>query len=127
MFIYEYSPSDLCLAIIWIDESRPRAWFSRKGFTHARKCLLLLWLSMGSFLVLGYKSNLRSSLTMMNYEDKLETFHDLAQSGIPVAFGKGTILDKLFSTDPRPTMQRIYKNAITVPYTGGHDNWLGDK
>ena len=119
--------SDLCLAIL-IDESRPHAWFSRNGFTHARKGLLLLWLFMGNFLLMGYKSNLRSSLITINYEDKFETLNDLVQSGIPLAIGKGTVLDRILSTDPRPTVKRMYKNAIRFPYAGGNPpRWITDK
>ena len=122
------SPSDFCLAIPWIEESRPHAWFSRSGFTHARRGLLLLWLIMGSFLLMGYKSNLRSSLTMINYEEKFETFHDLVQSGIPLVFPKGTVLERLLSTDPRPIVHEMYKNAISFRYAGGRaPSWISDK
>ena len=114
------SLSDFCLAILWIDESVPHAWFSRKGFTNARKGLLLLWLFAGSFILMGYKSTLRSSLITINYEDKIETIFDLVQSGIPLAVARGTVLDKILSTDPRPTVQRMTKNLISYPYTGGH-------
>ena len=119
--------SDLCLAIL-IDESRPHAWFSRNGFTNARKGLLLLWLVMGNFVLMGYKSNLRSSLITINYEDRFETIHDLVQSEIPVMFPTGTILDKTLSTDPRPAVKRMYKNAISFPYGGGqYPTWINDK
>ena len=123
-----YFLPDFCLAILWIDESVPEGWFSRKGFSHARKGLLLLWLFMGSFVLMGYKSTLRSSLITINYEDKFETFYDLVQSGIPLVFAKGTILDRILATDPRPTVQRMYKNAIGYPYTGNHaPRWIHDK
>ena len=83
---------------------------------------------MGSFLIMGYKSNLRASLIMINYEDKIDTIHDLAQSGIPLAFPKNTILHKILSTDPRPTVQRMFKNAIDYHYEGGYaPRWIDDK
>ena len=119
--------SDFCLAILWIDESRPHAWFCRRGFTHARKGLLLLWLFAGSFLFMGYKSTLRSSLITIIYEDKFVTMIDLVQSGIPVAFGKGTILDKILSSDPRPIVQKMYKNGISYPFAGTTPLWMRDK
>ena len=112
--------SDFCLAMLWIDESRPRAWFSRRGFTHARKGLLLLWLFGGNFLLMGYKSTLRSSLITIKYEDKIVTINDLVQSGIPVAFPEGTIFDNILSTDPRPIVQRMYKNIIIYSFAQGH-------
>ena len=122
------SLSDFCLAILWIEESRPSAWFSRRGFTRARKSLLLLCLFAGSFLLMGYKSNLRASLTTINYEQKFEMIHDLVQSGIPLAFAKGTITDRILSTDPRPTVQRMYKNVIGYPYAGSSaPKWILDK
>ena len=121
------SLSDFCLVILWKEESRPSAWFSRSGFTHARKFLLLLWLFMGSFLLLGYKSNLRSSLIMINYEDKIETNYDLVQSGIPLIVAKGTVIENILSTDPRPTVQRMYKNTIAFRYKGKYPRWLLDK
>ena len=122
------SLSDFCLAILWIDESRPRAWFFRSGFTHARKGLLLLWLFGGNFLLMGYKSTLRSSLITINYDNKIETFDDLVQSGLPLVYPRVTILDRIFSTDPRTTVQRMYKNVISVPYAGGRvPRWILDK
>ena len=123
------SLSDFCLAIFWIEESRPHSWFSRSGFTHARKFALLLWLLMGSFLLMGYKSNLRSSLITINYEPKYETIDKFVESGIPMAVAKGTVLDKLLSTDPRPAVQRMYKNSIiSFPYAGGRaPRWVYDK
>ena len=126
MLIYD-SPSDFCLSILWIDESVPHAWFSRRGFV-ARKSLLLLWLFVGSFLLMGYKAILHSSLITINYEDKFETLDELVQAGIPVTFPKDTILDNILSTDPRPTVQRMYKNSISVPYAGGRSpRWIRDK
>ena len=117
---------DFCLAILWIDESRPHAWFSRSGFTHARKCVLLLWLFMGSFLSMGYKSNLRASLIAINYNEKFETFHDLVQSEIPVSFPNNQMFHDMLSTDPRPTVQEIYKNAIFYPFDGVSPKWSKD-
>ena len=59
---------------------------------------------------------------------KFETFHDLVQSGIPLAVPKGTIIDKMLSTDPRPTVQRMYRNSIGFLYAGGnYPRWIGDK
>ena len=125
----QFSISDFCLAITWIEESYPYAWYSRRGFIHARKLVLLLWLFGGRFIIMEYKSNLRASLIMINYADRFETFHDLVQSGIPLAIPKYTaILDRILSSDPRPTVQRMYKNAITYPYEGGFAPlWINDK
>ena len=123
-----HSLSDFCLAILWIEESRPNAWFSRRRFSHARKGLLLLWVFAGSFLLMGYKSNLRSSLITLNYGDKFDTIYDLDQSRIPLVVAEGTILNRLLSIDPRPTVRRMYKNAISYPYAGGQaPTWIFDK
>ena len=83
---------------------------------------------MGNFLLMGYKSNLRSSLIMINYEPKFETIDNVVESQIPVMFPTGTIIDRIFSTDPRDTVKSMYKNAISFPYTGGHyPIWINDK
>ena len=127
----QFSISDFCLAMIWIGlyQSSPDAWYSRRGFNHARKSVLLLWLFGGGFVIMDYKTNLRSSLITINYEDKFETFHDLVQSGISLAIPKYTaIVDRILSSDPRPSVQTMYKNAITYPYTGGFaPRWVNDK
>ena len=68
---------------------------------------------------MGYKSTLRSSLITINYEDKFETLNDLVQSGIPLAIGKRTIVGKIASNDPRPTVQSLHKTAIGFPFVGG--------
>ena len=101
-----------------MDESRPRAWFSRRGFTHTRKGLILLWLGAGFFLLAGYKLNLRASLITIDYEKKLETLDDMAQSGILMQLIKNDIL---FAPDTRPAVQKLFKNALRLDYewTGG--------
>ena len=68
---------------------------------------------------MGYKSTLRSSLIALNYEEKFETLYDLAQSGIPLVVAKGTFIQRILSTDPRPTVKRLNKNAYFFRYEGG--------
>ena len=73
--------SDFCLAIFLIDESVPSSWFQREGFSHSRKLLLIFWLVMGNFILMGYKGTLLSNLVKIRYEDTLETRADLIRSG----------------------------------------------
>ena len=77
---------------------------------------------------MGYKSNLRSSLILINYENKFETLNDLFKSGIPLALSKGTMLYHLASTDPRPAVKGMFKNAYVYDYSGSHPpSWIYDK
>ena len=82
---------------------------------------------MGNFLLMGYKSNLRSSLISINYEDKLETLDDVANSVLPLMIADSTFIKFFVSTDPRPAVQRIYRNAELFPYNGSSPKWVPDK
>ena len=105
----------------------PDQWFNRAGFTHSRKFLLLLWIFIGNFLLMGYKSNLRSSLIAINYEDKLKTLDDVAKSGLPLMIPNMGTNKSLLASDPRLVAQDIYKNAEMYPWNGSTPAWVPQK
>ena len=126
-FLRYYISLDVCLTNFLFDESKPAQWFNRPGFTHSRKLLVLVWLFMGNFLLMGYKSNLRSSLIAINYEDKLKTLDDVAESGLPLMIANSTIFNSLLASDPRPVVRHLYKNAEIFPWNGNTPTWVRDK
>ena len=117
----------LALTTFLFDESVPYQWFNRTGFIHSRKFLLLLWLFMGNFLLMGYKSNLRSSLIAINYKDKLTTLDDVAKSGIPLMIANSTINKALLASDPRLVVQHLYKNGEIYAWNGSTPTWVRNK
>ena len=74
--------SDLSLAFIFVDEPVPPAWFLRDGFTHSRKLVLIFWLVMGNFILMGYSSTLLSNLVRIEYENTIESYDDVEKSGL---------------------------------------------
>ena len=82
---------------------------------------------MGNFLLMGYKSNLRSSLIAINYEDKLKTLDDVAKSGLPLMIPNMGTNKSLLASDPRLVAQDIYKNAEMYPWNGSTPAWVPQK
>ena len=90
-----------------IDESVPHEWFHRAGFKRARKLLLILWLVLGNFLLMGYSGTLLTSLVKIRYEDAIDTLYDLEKSGLPFLLPGGIGLENDLGKIQISVMERI--------------------
>ena len=75
---------------------------------------------MGNLLTLGYKTTLLSSLIPIDYEDSIDNFFDLDQSGLPLLMVKGTNVVEYIRRAPGEMMARIIKRRIFFTYEGGY-------
>ena len=123
-FVTCYFLADLCIAISFIEESVPHAWFNRRGFVASRKLLILQWLMFGSILLLGYKSTLLATLIPINYEKPINTVDDLANSNMPLLIAKKTAPHWLLATDPRDAVKRIFRKSVLYPFNGTVPPWV---
>ena len=78
--------SDFTVAFIFIEETVPYGLFQREGFLHSRKLLLIFWLVMGNFILVGYKGTLLSNLVKIEYESTINSYDDLDKSGLKYLF-----------------------------------------
>ena len=67
---------------------------------------------------MAYKSNLLSSLVTIRYEGTIDTWNDLVDSDVGVLLPNNTPVHKMFASDPRPIMKKIYNKSHVYPYQG---------
>ena len=73
---------------------------------------------LGNVITMAYKSNLLSSLTAIRYEETIDTLNDLLDSDLGVLLPNNTAVHKMFASDPRSIMKKIYKKSHIYPYRG---------
>ena len=110
----------MLLLTVMFDSGIKVKWIQRQGFA-VRRVMILKWMVLGSFLTMGYKSALLSTLVPIRYESSIDTIEDLAKSGLPLLIPGATTVSKLIANDPRQSMKEIYNRSILYPYSGGLD------
>ena len=100
---------DFCIALIW-RRKVPHGWYHRDGFTHSRKLLLLFWLVMGNFILLGYKGTLLSNLIRVRYEPPIESYDDVLKSGLKFLLGEFPGSEEWI--DAHPYVSQMANNLI---------------
>ena len=108
------------LLTVTFDSAIKIKWIQREGFA-TRRVMILKWMVLGTFLTMGYKSALLSTLVPIRYESSIDTIEDLAKSGLPLLIPSATTVNKLIANDPRRSMKKIYDRSIVYPYSGGLD------
>ena len=98
-------------------------WIQRPGL-NMRQLSILMWIVMGTFLTLGYKSTLLSSLIKIRYEPTIDGLHDLDKSGLPLLLPEGGDDIDVIRRDTREVMARLYNRIIEFPYQGGIPEWV---
>ena len=117
--------TDFFTSIELIPSGRLGQWIRRPGF-QIKKLAILLWLVMGTFLTLGYKSTLLSSLIPIQYEATIDSLNDLDKSGLPTLLAEGGSALDFFRGDPREMVTRIYNRRIEFLMEGGVPQWAWD-
>ena len=75
---------------------------------------------------MAYETTLLSSLIPIRYEDTIDNFNDLDNSGLPLLVVKGTANQYYISRDPSPIMKRIFNRMILYTVEGGVPHWVID-
>ena len=105
-----------------IDESVPYSWFQREGFKHSRKILLIFWLVMGNFILMGYKGTLLGNLVKITYENTLETIPDLIRSGTKILQFEFPGSEEWAAADP--FFSQMSGRIIWYPPNEGGSEWF---
>ena len=82
----------------------------------------------GFVISLGYSAVLPSFLMSIRYEDTIDTISDQAASDTRLIIIKDHDMEHMIATDPRPSVQKIYNNSITIVYDGSLQvpKWISD-
>ena len=121
-YLMKTSFEDFSLAFILIDETVPYGWFQRDGFTNSRKLLLIFWLVMGHFILLGYKGTLLSNLVQIRYEDSIESYDDAEESGLKWLLPEFEGAAELFAA--HPFWSRMTHKIIMHPVSEAGSEWI---
>ena len=79
-----------------------------------------MWLMLTSnLLIWSYKGTLLSTLVPIYYENPINTLHEVDSSSLPVMMPNNTVISWLVETDPRTTINNIWKKRISYPFSGG--------
>ena len=71
-----------------------------------------VWLLLGTLLSFCYRSNLLSSLCIVEYEKPYDTIDDLLQAQIPLCVLAGTIYKTALSSSKSESYQRAYQELV---------------
>ena len=85
-----------------------------------------MWIFLGCILTMAYETTLLSSLIPIQYEETIDNFRDLDNSGLPLLVVKGTVIQDYISSDPSPIMKRISNRMILFNVEGGIPQWVID-
>ena len=117
--------SDICLALIMIDESVPYRWFQREGFIHSRKILLIFWLVMGNFILMGYRGTLLRNLVQIRYENTMETWDDFIKSGLKILVFEFPGSEEWVAA--HPYFSEMGENIIWIPAYEWGSEWIEER
>ena len=106
-----------------IDETVPYSWFQREGFTHSRKLLLIFWLVMGDFILLGYKGTLLSNLVQTRYENSIESYDDVEKAGLKFLVPKFRGSEEWIEAHPHLSRMEMAGNLIRYPLEQAGSEW----
>ena len=96
-----------------IDESVPSSWFQGEGFTHSRKLLLIFWLVMANFILLGYKGTLLTNLVQIQYESPIQ-FEDVKKLDLKILMPKFPGWKQMLADNPH--LNRVSEHIMWHGY-----------
>ena len=118
-----HQTADFFTSLELIPSGRLWKWIQRPGLK-MRRSAILMWIVMGTFLTLGYKSTLLSSLIKIRYKVTIDSLHNLDKSGLPLLLPEGGDDIDVIRRDTREVMARLYNRIIEFPYQGGIPEWV---
>ena len=78
-----------------------------------------MWLFSAYIITISYKEVLISNLVNVGYEETIDNFDDVLQSGKPVFVPENTLIPNLLFNDPRQSVSQLLDNLVYYNFTGG--------
>ena len=104
---------------------------NNRNCSKARQLLLIIWLFVGFTLTLSYKEVLIANLVKVGYEDTIENFDHLLESGKPLIVPQNTYVPFLLFNDPRAAIKNwlLLENIVYINHTGDpkEEEWIFNK
>ena len=111
--------SDLILSLTpAVDETIPWEIYWRNSFVNARKLLLIQWLIMANIISHAYKGSILSTLTIILYDEPLDTIGQMVDSGLPFYVLGDAAPESLTKTDPRDSVKLLNERRFDMPWDG---------
>ena len=114
-----------------IDEVQEYNYMNNRNCSKARQLLLIIWLFVGFTLTLSYKEVLIANLVKVGYEDTIENFDHLLESGKPLIVPQNTYVPFLLFNDPRAAIKNwlLLENIVYINHTGDpkEEEWIFNK
>ena len=77
-----------------------------------------MWLFSAYIITISYKEVLISNLVNVGYEETIDNFDDVLQSGKPVCVPENTLIPNLLFNDPRESVSQLLDNLVYYNFTG---------
>ena len=95
-----------------LSEGLPARLYRFQQSSWGRQLIVGIWLLLGTLLSFCYRSNLLSSLCIVEYEKPYDTIDDLLQAQIPLCVLAGTVYQTALSTSKSESYQRAYQELV---------------
>ena len=95
-----------------------------RACSKARQVLLIVWLFSAFTLTISYKEVLVANLVSVGYEDIIDNFDDVLDSGKPVGVIENSLITNLLFNDPRKSVKQLLRNLVYYNFTGVVPTWV---
>ena len=95
-----------------MDESQEHHYIRNRGCAKSRQFLLLMWLIVGCFISMSYRSVLLASMVSSEFAETIDTIEDTLHSGLPYYVAGNSGGPVLLNGDPRPSIKRLVKSQV---------------
>lgn len=92
----------------------------------ARQLLLIVWLFVAFNLTLSYREVLIANLVNVEYENTIDNFEDVIDSGKIIGLPGNTLTPHLMLNDPRESAKALLDKIVYFNFSIPHDAWVKD-
>ena len=113
-----------------IEEVQTHTYVNNRKCAKARQMLLIIWLFVAFTLTISYKEVLIANLVNVEYEETIDNFDDLLQSGLPMGVPPNTLIPHLLENDPRESAKSLWSDSekiVFYNFTLPAQDWLVDE
>ena len=100
-----------------IEEVQTHKYMNSTNCAKARQLLLIIWLFVAFTLTISYKEVLIANLVNIDYEQTIDNFDDLIDSGIPLGVPANTQIPSFLENDPRQSAKALLESIVYYNYT----------
>lgn len=107
-----------------IEEVQTHTYMNNKMCAKARQLLLIVWLLSAFTLTISYKEVLIANLVNVEYEQSVDNFDDLVESGMEMCVPENTLIPHLLFNDPRESTKAMLDKIVSINFTLSLPTWI---